>query len=167
MVKLERIARRQPPEEPTNMYDLIIVYVDGPSDNPSPEAKIDARPIEFQGGRAVKFSTVSPYTGGGFTFEDHQITEYNGNKFIACPYTGRGNTDLPPFDDPFQNPINEKKLSAAALDSDLTSVNSLKKKDSRTVAEKMGKTKKQTKWGTICHKQIKLSNVDQKLYERI
>jgi len=105
---------------------------------PDKASFIQARPIEFNGRFAVRYSTMCPYCSQGFTIELTKITPHYGHNFVACPTCGRGYSPPPPpplsYIDPFNNPFSSGLLKESDFDSFF---NPAPTDDNLTVADKL------------------------------
>lgn len=138
MVVYKHVSRSTQRVEDPIQYELITVSVSAPMPTPDKESFIQARPIEFNGHFAVRFSTMCPYCCQGFTIELTKIAAHYGHKFVACPTCGRGYNPPPApppsYVDPFNNPFNSGLLKDSDFDSLL---NTAPPDDNLTVADKL------------------------------
>jgi len=139
VVRVERLKRAETRSEPDAAgarYLPIEVFVQVPTTQPSEASKVSARPYEFEGEIATKFSSSCPHCGQGIWFGRHEMNIVSDNFFIACPNCGQGTAyTVQSMIDPFVNPINEK-IAEAVLDAGLDSVHTLTDSDQRSVLEK-------------------------------
>lgn len=140
MVREERISRKAPDEEvdPTGeRFKLIEVFVQEPTANPNHEAKVSARPYEFENDLPSKYATSCPHCGQGIWFGRYDMHAAVDRFFIACPECGAGTIAvIEPMADPFVNPVDEK-IAETVLDPDLSKAQDPITPDTRTVQEKL------------------------------
>jgi rRNA maturation protein Nop10 len=133
-----------PESEHPTQYQLIDLVVGLPTEKPSPDAMMQARPFEFVLDIPSNYSAMCPFCCAGFYVSPTEIKEQYGYKFVACPECGAGQTVVPkpppPFVDPFVNPFDSKQLLRCELDETITPIADIAKSadNTLTVAQKMG-----------------------------
>jgi hypothetical protein len=138
MVVYKHINRSTAHVEDQTQYELITVSISAPMQTPDKASFIQARPIEFNGYFAIRFSTMCPYCCQGFIVELAKITTRYGHSFVACPTCGRGYmpppSPPPSYVDPFNNPFSSGLLKESDFDSFF---NTAPPDDNLTVADKL------------------------------
>lgn len=121
-------------------YDLIDICFSEIIASPEPESKMSARPYEFQGEYATKYTSICPFCGQGVFIEVSDIESRYGFNFITCPECGAGRSkeeSMPEFEDPFVNPVEAGNISDQDLDDSLINTLAELEDDGLTVAERM------------------------------
>jgi len=138
MVVYKHINRSAAPIEDPTQYELITVSISAPTPTPDKKSFIQARPIEFNGRFAVRFSTMCPYCCQGFTVELTKIATHHGHMFVACPTCGRGYIPPPPPPQPYVDPFNNPLINGLLKESDFDSIFDAAPQDNNlTVADKL------------------------------
>ena len=72
-------------------------------------------------------------------FDADEVATKYGRNFIGCKEcnTGQSSNEIPMFEDPFVNPIQEGKIDEQALDPDLINTLSNLEGDGKNVADRM------------------------------
>lgn len=138
MVVIRRVASQPKPDDsnPANEYSLISIHFEIPTSKPTTKP-VEARPFEFdEDGTGRKYATLCPHCAqGNYLVKGESITKEGDNYFAGCTECGTGfEGETPEFEDPFQNPIKDGKISEQTLDQDLDST---PVDDTKTVAEKI------------------------------
>jgi len=123
----------------TTQYDLIEVFISNVSEKPDQKHQVHARPYEFYGDQAAKYSSTCPHCGQEMFFNTEEIVTKYGRNFVGCKECGIGQSsdEIPVFEDPFINPIQEGKIDEQKLDPDLVNTLSNMENDGRSVADRM------------------------------
>jgi len=126
-------------DQDTTQYDLIEVFISDASGKPDQEHKVHARPYEFFGDQAARYSSTCPHCGQGMFFGAEEVVTKHGHNFVGCKECGIGQSsdEIPMFEDPFMNPIQEGKIDEQKLDPDLVDTLSGLEDDGRSVADRM------------------------------